>query len=106
MNPAIRFMDEITKTDASGWTPPAHAIKWQGPSDLITLILHKCESDIDKKRLLSMKDNEGFQALHLATAHYDDIVVVRSFIVDYPIALQVTSDDGRTPLDLARGTNR
>ncbi|GMH48473.1 hypothetical protein TrVE_jg5730 [Triparma verrucosa] len=105
MNPAIRFMDEILKTDASGWTPLAHAIKWQGPSDLITLILHKCESDIDKKRLLSMKDNMGHQALHLAAAHYDDIVIIRSFIVDYPIALQVTSDDGRTPLDLAKGTN-
>ena len=97
---ATRFVNNLLpppppQTDDSGWTALAHAIKWQAPSDLITLILHKCETDVDKKRLLSMKDNMGYQALHLAAAHYDDIVIIRSFIVEYPIALQVTNDEGR-----------
>ena len=52
----------------------------QGPSDLISLILHKCDTSGNKKRLLSLMDNSGYQALHLAAGHSEDVVIIRSFI--------------------------
>mmetsp|Transcript_19890 Transcript_19890/g.41324 ORF Transcript_19890/g.41324 Transcript_19890/m.41324 type:complete len:553 (-) Transcript_19890:71-1729(-) len=104
VNPAHRFLDEILKMDNFGWTALHHAIKWQGPSDLISLIIHKCDTSANRKRLLSLMDNSGYQALHLAAGHYEDVSVIRSFIVEYPAALHVKSDSGKTPLQYAQST--
>ena len=49
-------------------------------------------------------DNSGYQALHLAAGHYEDVSVIRSFIVEYPAALHVKSDSGKTPLQYAQST--
>ena len=98
-------VDQLFHEDKFGQTV-VHASYYEAPLELYQLMITKAKLDSRKRCLLSITNQWGVLALHLAARWHSDPAVLEFLIREHPLALCATDFWGETPLQRAIVGNR